>query len=29
MKNNIIDNLILTAKNEYCKELEELSCRAS
>lgn len=25
MKNNIIDNLILTAKNEYCKELEELS----
>ena len=24
-KNAIIDNLVLTAKNEYCKELEELS----
>ncbi len=25
MNNSIIDNLILTAKDEYCKELEELS----
>ena len=25
MKNNIIENLELTAKNDYCKELEELT----